>query len=258
MIIPGRPLHRETQRVIRGFYTRDSVHIESLDLLIRGLHDAGLWPKITAMCIAGPDVVSSLTNLKEGPITVRGAGGSFTAYKGFTTVPPSDGRLYTQVTLTPDHAGNLHLACYTQDAPGGSGDYYMGELNDNGDRHTLIGIRDAASGETEGYAQNNVNVAVAYTDTQGGFRAVSRKQGSQVLLKRQSLLISKAILAAPWGDAHFPISVGSLNPGALAGLGDVVANTFSFWSVGYGLSAQELEDLYQLVEAYFVTHGTEV
>ena len=64
MLIPGKPLHNETQRHVDRMSVHDDDHIEDLDILIRQLHQQYLWDLLTVLCVAGPDGDDSLLDLK--------------------------------------------------------------------------------------------------------------------------------------------------------------------------------------------------
>ena len=256
MMIPGRPLHAETQRHVRRMSVHDDAHIGDLDLLIRGLIRSGLWDKITSICVAGLNANDSLLDLKGYQDSTLIGSPAFVADEGFTTVSTTD-IIDTNVLLDNSYENSNMLSVYQMTST------YVG---------TMMGAnyRDAASSDwpiklandpvssiiATGHMQA-VNGDASIGRSGAGFVAASRNSDSSVAICADSTATSVTQSAISLLNAsHSTIIVGALN--TLSGPTERADDQYAHWSVGKGMTALELLAYNSHIKEYFTRRGTAV
>ena len=112
MIIPGKPLHAETQRHVARMSSFDDQHIQDLDLLIRELIYVGAWDGLSCLCVVGPTAADSLLNLKHGGNdSVLSGAPTFVADRGFTTSTAAN-IIDTQTPAPSVNPSVMAFGCY--------------------------------------------------------------------------------------------------------------------------------------------------
>ena len=114
MIIPGKPLHAETQRHVARMSSHDDQHIQDLDFLIRELVAGNVWDRLTCLCVVGPTAADSLLNLKHQSSDSELVGApTFVADRGFTTVGTTD-VINTNTSPASNMAANITFGFYAR------------------------------------------------------------------------------------------------------------------------------------------------
>lgn len=249
MFTPGRPLHNETQRHVARLSVRNSDHIEDLDILIRGLVDAGIWARLAVLCVAGPNSADSLLDLKGTQDSALVGAPAFAADAGFTTVSTTD-LINTQFTMDSSFTTNLSLSIYTRLSPGAAANVdFMGESD--GSIVNSIG-KLSASLCLVGLQSSNSSAVVL---SGGGFKSCAREDTDTLAWAVDGASGQFSVTSGVWGT-RYPLIVGARN---VAGTYTApIEDQYAHWSAGKGLSASQLLAYNILIKAYLTRRGTAV
>lgn len=251
MLIPGKVLHNETQRHVRGLSNRDDELIGHLDLLIRGLHDEGLWDKISILCVAHLNSADSLLDLKGNQDSILVGSPSFIADQGFT-VSAGPNVISTQFPFDPSHSFSSSLSVYVRGLTLG---YLMGQISpspSNFDFVTNYNSSTAMSGALQG-----TSVRDHATDPVGGMRMLSRENVEDFNMLANGNTVQYKQTATIQNPILFDLAVGTILEET--GYSNIVAaGQYASWHAGYGMTISEMLAYETLIQAFFTRRGTAV
>lgn len=251
MLIPDKVLHNETQRHIARMGTLTDALVEDLDVFIRGLHDKGLWGKLSVLCVVCPTEADSLLNLIGGVDSVKIGTPPFVADRGFTTSGTAH-VINTQFSYDTSYSLNASVSVYVRGAPAVTDSYLIGMKAASSHIAGLQAV--AATGDVKGYIQTNV--ATTLTMTGGGFAMASREDFSTGWYIADEIVYSLLLGAGTFAAPQYPVHVGCLNNEGT--LSNASTNQYAHWSVGRAMDATDLLAYNILINAYMTGRGAKV
>lgn len=250
MLIPDKVLHNETQRHVARMAVRNSDHIEDLDILIRSLHENGLWSKLDVLCVVGPDESDSLLDLKGNQDSVKIGTPAFVGDRGFTTVSTTD-LIDTQVVLGLEYASNCSMSVYIRNTSVGGASRFIGVRLATGVRMSLLDSTNVVTkDEMQSFGIASASVAG------GGFRASSREDTSAARVCGDESVSSALYSASTWFAAVHSVLVGARDNNGVTD--SPSPNQYSHWSVGKGMNNAEILAYDNLIKDYMTRRGAAV
>lgn len=228
----------------------------ALNTAVRDLKNANIWGKLRAVYpVMGTTATSQKWNLKN-PVDSNGAhriifnGGISHSSSGFIG-NGTNAYADTNFNVTDLSAGDAHLAIYNQtNTTPTSVEIDMGSFNESTFQGALL-ASEITAGTVRARLFNNAADFVAAGNT--GFFLITTTSDTRLFTKG----VKRTTIA---NSGTFPLTSGNIFVGALNSSGTPTAayytpQTYSWVSIGDGLSDTQATDYYNIVQAYQTTLG---